>query len=215
MVIEATFANPYSAESNPWDYGLRIRRESTAAGSFYLILTSDRYWILGYRRLRNSDTEIIDGGFVPALDTSAGGKNHVRIIAIKERGWLFVNGEFVSSLDLSIITRAGEAAVFTGYFRGNEVPGAVTGYENFRGDHVTRRYTRNKGEVGGQRWIYRDPVHSEVRTRDLVAEVEFVNPSGEDWDYGFVIRESETNRHDVIGLDGRGFWFHLDRKSVV
>ena len=160
----------------------------------------------------NSDTELIDGGIIPTLDTSAGGKNHVRIVAIGERGWLFVNGDFISTLDLSVVlTRPGEAAIFTGYFRGHEVPGATTGYENFRGDHLTRRYTRNSGEVGGDRWIFRDPVHSEVLARDLVAEVEFVNPSGDDWDYGFVIRESELNRHDVIGVDGSGFWFHLTR----
>ena len=211
MVMEATFINPYSADSNDWDYGFLFRQEVSAGGGFYLLITSKKQWIHIWRRILNADTQLLDGGILRTLDTSAGGENHVRIVALGERGWLFVNDDFVSLLDLSIFSRAGESALFTGYFDGNVVGGSVTGYENFRGDHLTRRYSRDSGEVGGQRWIYRDPIHSEVRARDLVAEVEFVNPNGEDWDYGFVIRESKTNRHDVIGLHGRGIWFHLTR----
>ena len=211
LVVETTFINPYSADSNSWDYGFLLRRESSSAGHIFVVITSDRYWGLGWRRLRNAETQWLDRGIIPTLDTSAKGRNHVKIIAIGDRGWLFVNGEFVSSLDLSVMRKGGEVAIITGYFRGNQVAGAVTGFENFRGDHVTRRYTRSKGETGGNKWIYRDWIHAEVQARDLVAEVEFVNPNGEDWDYGFVIREPETNRHDVIGLHGGGFWFHLTR----
>ena len=87
------------------------------------------------------------GGTIPTFDTSAGGRNHLRVVAIKERGWLFVNGEFVSILDLSDVTGAGDVAVITGAFTGNEVAGAVTRFENFRGHRLNRRYGPADGKL--------------------------------------------------------------------
>ena len=88
--------------------------------------------------------------------------------------------------------------------------GAVTQFENFRGDRLTRRYgpadgklEQEPGRIGTHR--------SGVRTRDLVAEAEFVNPQGNDWYYGFVIRSPEFNRLEVIGLTDDAWWFHTTR----
>ena len=50
-----------------------------------------------------------------------------------------------------------------------------------------------------------------MRTRDLVVEAEFVNPQGSDWSYGFLIRRPESERLEVVGLDGSERWFHYTR----
>ena len=47
--------------------------------------------------------------------------------------------------------------------------------------------------------------------RDLVAEAEFINPQGSDWDYGFVIRNPEFSHLDIIGLTDKAWWFHKTR----
>ena len=87
------------------------------------------------------------GGTIPTFDTSAGGRNHLRVIAVKERGWLFVNSEFVSALDLLDVTRAGGVAVITGEFTGSQLAGAITRFENFRGDRLSRRYGPADGKL--------------------------------------------------------------------
>ena len=152
----------------------------------------------------------MSGGTIPTFDTGAGGRNHLRVVAIKERGWLFVNGEFVSALDLSDVTGAGDVAVITGAFEGDEVAGAVTRFENFQGERLSRRYGPADGKLEKEPGSIATPC-SRVRTRDLVAEAEFVNPQGSDWDYGFVIRNPEFNRLEVIGLTDKSWWFQKTR----
>ena len=209
MMVETTFVNPYSAASNKWDYGFIFRQEHTGP-VIHFAVTSDRSWYLAWRETPAADNQRAGGGTIPTFDTSAGGRNHLRVVAIKERGWLFVNSEFVSALDLSDVTGPGDVAVITGEFTGNQVAGAVTRFENFRGNRLSRRYgpadgklEKEPGFVGGH--------ESGVKARDLVAEAEFVNHQGSDWDYGFIIRNPEFNRLEVIGLTDNACWFHKTR----
>ena len=44
-----------------------------------------------------------------------------------------------------------------------------------------------------------------------MAEAEFINPQGRDWDYGFLIRNSGFGRLEVIGVTDDGRWFHYSR----
>ena len=165
MMVEATFINPYSAASNTWDYGFIFRQEHTGP-AIHVVVTSDRRWYLAWRETSDADNQRVGGGTIPTFDTSAGGRNHLRVVTIKERGWLFVNSEFVSALDLSDVTGAGDVAVITGAFTGDEVAGAVTRFENFRGHRLNRRY----GPADGK--LEKEPgsiaTHwSGVRARDL------------------------------------------------
>ena len=206
MLVEATFVNPYSAASNKWDYGFIFRQEHTGP-AIHFTVTSDRRWYLASRETPAADNQQVGGGTIPTFDTSAGGRNHLRVIAVKERGWLFVNSEFVSALDLSDVTRAGDVAVITGEFTGSQLAGAITRFENFRGDRLSRRYGPADGklekEPGFGGW------HSSgVWARDLVVEAEFINPQGSDWSYGFLIRNPESSHLEVIGLTDREWWFH-------
>ena len=207
MVVESTFVNPYSAASNKWDYGF-ILRKNRDAPFIQIVITSDRRWSLvaGDEPPR----EVIGGGTLRNLDTGAGGRNHLRVVAIKERSWLFVNGEFVSALDLSDVTGAGDVAVITGAFEGDEVAGAVTRFENFQGERLSRRYGPAEGKLEYEAGFIAQH-DSGVWTRDLVAEAEFVNPPGRDWDYGFTIRRTERNHLEVIGLTDEARWFHDTR----
>ena len=209
MIVDATFVNPYSAASNKWDYGFIFRQDHTGP-AIHFAVTSDRRWYLGWRETSNADTQRVGGGTLKTFDTGAGGRNHLRVVAIKERGWLFVNGEFVSALDLSDVTGAGDVAVITGAFTGDEVAGAVTRFENFRGDQLSRRYGPAEGKLEKEPGFI--ATHgSRVQTRDLVVEADFVNPQGSDWDYGFIIRNPESSHLDIIGLTDEARWFHDTR----
>ena len=207
MMVEVTFANPYSASSNSWDYGFLIR-ENYNSPFIHIVVNSDRRW-----EAKSGDGppyNHIGSGTLENLDIGAEGENHLRLFAISERGWFFVNGRFVSTLDLSDVTAAGDVAVITGAFEGDEVEGEVTRFRDFSGTRLTKRY----GPAGGE--LEKEPGFvtehdSDVWTRDLVMEVEFINPQGLDWDYGFTIRNPESGRLEVIGISGSQWWFHQTR----
>ena len=108
---------------------------------------------------------------------------------------------------MSDVTGAGDVAVITGAITGDEVAGAVTGFENFQGERLTRRYGPADGQLENEPGLI-DEHDSGVRTRDLVAEAEFVNPRGSDWYCGFAVRHTEFNSLDIIGLTDERWWFH-------
>ena len=126
------------------------------------------------------------------LDVNSGGKNHVRIVGIAERGWLFVNGHFISQLDLAGNVRSGDIGVGTGMYEGTEREDAVTRYEGFTWQRINRRYGPSSGEIedAGEFIGTHD---SFVSTRDIVVEATFTQPGSPNstWDYGFIIRATE------------------------
>ncbi len=207
MVAEATFINPYSGASNSWDYGFILR--NTQDFPFVQVVV-DNYgrWAL----ITGDDAPYneVATGPLKRFNTNAGGRNHLRVVAIRDRGWLFVNGDFVSTLDLSSVTHAGDVAVITGAYTGDEQPGAVTRYENFQGNRLTKQYGPASGELRPEPGGIGDH-RSGVWTRDSIAEAEFMNPRGSDWYYGFLIRAPVFNRLEVIGLTDEGWWFHQSR----
>ena len=212
MMVEATFTNPYSSGYSSWDYGFNIRDPGEDSEGWFIqvVVTDESQWEAQARNSALSYSQVIGGGTLWNLYIGEGDRNHLRVVAIGQRGWFFVNGEFVSTLDLSDVTNAGDVAVITGAFEGDEVDGKVTRFEDFTITRFNKRY----GPAGGK--LEKDsesvPGHdSNVNARDLVAEVELVNPSGDDWDYGFIIRNPEYNRLEVIGLTGSRWWFHKTR----
>ena len=212
MVVEATFVNPYSASSNSWDYGFFMRYDRTDDDPPFLqfVVSSNRSWAV--KTGTGPPYLSLGGGTVSTLNTGAGGRNHLMVMAIGTRGWVFVNGEHVASVDLSSVSGKGDVAVITGAFSGDEVAGAVTRYEGFRGYELKKRYGPAEGI------FEREPdsvsVHySDVFTRDLVTEVEFINPQGGDWDYGFIVRRPQSGRLEVIGVTNDAWWFH-DTRNV-
>ena len=132
------------------------------------------------------------------------------VIAVGERGWFFVNGDFIAALDLSSATHSGDVSVITGAFAGNEVAGAVTRFEDFSGRSFSRRYGPADGKLEKEEGKVASH-GSGVWARDLLVEAQFANPQGSDWDYGFVIRNPQFNRLDIVGLTGSEWWFHYSR----
>ena len=129
FIVEAEFLNPYSASTSSWDYGFLFRDEG-GDQQFRLVIRSDRYWTL-LNVAGNADVPAINEGEIPTLNISDGGSNWVRLICQGERGWLFVNGEFIAELDLSARTNAGDITIATGLYEGDEINGKTTNFKNF------------------------------------------------------------------------------------
>ena len=208
-MVEATFTNPYDASEHPWDYGFFLRYDRGDDDSPFLqvVVSSNGEWDVASGS--GPPYAQVAAGNVSNLKLGAGQQNHVMVVALEDRGWLFVNQTCIASFDLSDVKVSGDVAVITGYYTGDEVAGESTQFQNFRGYDLRRRYGPTDG-------IIEDPegsvgVHdSGVNTLDLVMEAEFFNPSGGLWDYGFVIRNPAYNYAEVLSISISN-WYHYTR----
>ncbi len=207
ITVNATFFNPYSADFHSWDYGFILRRDrfDQTAPFVQVVVSSDGRWSV----LTGASPPYtqIAGGALRFFSPQTGGSNTLNFTARGNRGTLWANGEVVGGIDLSDRVQAGDVAVITGAFAGNEVAGAATRYEYF----VVTEWSRLYGPVGGTLESgtgvlgYHD---SGTQLLTFTAEAEFVSPSGVDWDYGFAFRNSASNRLDAVIVTGNGWWHH-------
>ena len=65
------------------------------------------------------------------VDTSPTGINFLRIIALGDRGWFFVNGNYVAELDLSGWTERGNVQAFANHFHGHGLRNNSTEFDQF------------------------------------------------------------------------------------
>lgn len=127
FITDVEFVNPYGPDVGSWDWGLAFRENED---EYWLIIESDGAWSLIDRR-PDDDYYIDEGSVSDTLFTGAEEANKVTLIAVNERGYFFLNDEFIAELDLSDRMESGEVEVMTAFFEGNEVPGYVTGYNEF------------------------------------------------------------------------------------
>jgi serine/threonine protein kinase len=124
FIVETRFYNPYDAAKKPWDYGFFFRH--TGKNEDYEVeVNSDAEWTSWYHN-DNTGYESVDH-----LDLSATGSNLLTLIVNDDKGFFFVNGYYVSKLDLGDKNEAGDISVATGLVSGDEVTGAATRYEDF------------------------------------------------------------------------------------
>jgi serine/threonine-protein kinase len=128
-LISATFDNPFSTDESEWDIGLAFRDDDGT--KYWLIVASEQYWEL-VARFGNADTDTtITEGELGNLNLAAGETNEITIIAWGEYGYLFINGEFVETLDLFDIVHDGDVQVVTAFYFDHELEGESTDYEEF------------------------------------------------------------------------------------
>lgn len=124
FILQVEFINPYSATEGIWDYGV-VFRFGEADEHYRLILVSTGEWYLS-----PGPNEPIASGVVEDIRTGGGQRNSITLVVMGDKGYLGVNGDFVSALDLSDISQSGDIAVGSSFFQGSFVEGAVTGYED-------------------------------------------------------------------------------------
>ena len=179
-----------------------------ASASFIEItVTSDHLWSAVLRDMSSPGGKRLGGGTLLNLSTDADGENHLRVVVIGERGWLFVNYDYVATIDLTDIERPGDAAIITGALAGNEVEGASVGFVDFTITELNRRHGPTHGTLEAEPQAMAKH-QTDVWTRDLVVESEFTAQKNGLWSYGFIIRETESNLAEAVGVTGRHQWFH-------
>ena len=133
FAIFTDFEVPYSVDVGDWDFGFTFR-DSGDGNLSYVALTQDgRY--AHHLRIDGDDRNVKNG---PAenLRLSAGTVNTVTLIVVEDRGWLFVNSEYISDFDVSGSSPRGELTIATGIYKDSEVPGYSTKFSNVIGEEV-------------------------------------------------------------------------------
>ena len=129
-VIDATFSNPYPTREGSWSVGFLFRH--AGRNEFHaVIVRSNAKWYY-FLRTGDVDSEQRVSDFSERISTTADGSNRIRLVAIGEDGWLFVNGAFVANLDLSGGSKFGSVEVVgSDYFTGDGIPGRHTRFTDF------------------------------------------------------------------------------------
>lgn len=129
FIVDTTFTNPYTPDDTyGWDWGFAFR-ETDIDDQFWLIIASDDTWSL-IDRVEGEDEFIDDGGNLD-IDIDGGGENRLTMIAFTNTGFLFLNGEYIATMDLSSRQEAGDVSVATAFFVGNEIEGNETTFEEW------------------------------------------------------------------------------------
>jgi hypothetical protein len=125
FVLNVQFFNPADRTEHPWDYGFVFRRYDSE-NYYALLIRSDGTWNLYYPGTREADhrnTIRLGSGIIKGMDLSSTDSNQVRLVVNEKDAFLYVNGEFVSALDVSANLSPGELHVVTGYMNSDQFPG--------------------------------------------------------------------------------------------
>ena len=127
-IIQARFFNPYSSSEGDWTSGFLIRVSS--AGDHHAVFIDDDAGWHHYLRKGQSDSKLAEGTS-EHISTRQSDSNHIRIIALGQEGWLFLNGALVGNLDLSGLVGSGNVEGVGAYFSSHALAGRLTGFEDF------------------------------------------------------------------------------------
>ena len=217
VMVEVTFTNPDTDPNQHWYYNLHLRHnwqfnaDSPGPGLRVGVGSFGEWWVSG-----DSGLSTIASGEVSNLNLGGGRKNHLMVIVLQGRGWLFVNHTFIGAFDLNdhiydgdVRTSAFVLNLGGGPNHGRRVPTTIP-YKNFRGYAMRRGYGPMSGTIGPNGDLIGEH-RSGVISRDFVAEAEFTNPASGQWDYGFIIRNAEVGHLDIVSVYNPSWWEHKHR----
>ena len=129
-IIEARFFNPYVSTEGDWSSGFLMRKGGE--GEFHSLLIEELGTWLHDLRLGDADTtQSLARENSVLISDARGGSNRIRVVALGNEGWLFINGTYIDKLDLSGWTESGQVSAVTNYFTGDGITGYSTRFEDF------------------------------------------------------------------------------------
>jgi hypothetical protein len=211
FIASATFVNPFAGD---WDIGL-IFRQVAADDEMRLVIHSEGFWNLNDRN-GDEDFFVADGDVSDVLDLSANGENKVILAAIGEQGYFFLNGRFISTLDLSSRIGAGDLAVATGFYVDSERPGSSTAYRDFTIWPAGPAFGPASGEMAHIDDGYVKDFEADIDVYNFIATANFGAPyatSTGSWDIGYTFRAAGTDDQFWFVVESSSDWAFIDRQG--
>lgn len=131
FVVEVNFENPYPTSRGAWANGLVFN--GTDDNQIRFVVGSDTFWELDlFPPDKAPQKSIADGNFSGIL-TGEGDTNLIRFVRVGNWGWIYINNQFVSEVDMSNIHRLESIWIATGMYGDpvTEFAGESTGYIDF------------------------------------------------------------------------------------
>ena len=217
-VIEADFYNPYSASVGQWSSGFLFRHSPNNDGTnkFHsVVITEEGYLHHNLRTSGPDSTQRLERRHVSEIHTAASASNHIRVAFTGGAGKLYINGHYITTLQLHGLMEAGSVFAVGSYFSGHGVASYSTRFEGFT---VWPAPKPLFGPVDGE--VEHNPddglidaYYSGTSIKDGTMEAYFHNPfstSVGEWSYGFMFRLKGNSFHAVV-LQSSGHFQHLKR----
>lgn len=128
FIASATFEAPYTDDVGDWDCGIAFRKYTHNSFQAFTI-DSDGRWLYEIRK----DGKYIyqEVGFSPSILTVEG-RNDLRLIVCGGAALAYINGTFITELDVSRDVTKGDVSVGTGFTEGHALAGHATPYKGFQ-----------------------------------------------------------------------------------
>lgn len=128
FIAEVTFASPFSPSKGEWDFGMLLRYNDSFM-QYRLIFLSDQSWgVVSYAG--NPNGKVLVEGTAEGLKVEAGEQNKIRVYVLDDRGWIYLNDEFLAEFDASQHYTGG-VAIGINFFEGLGITGKLTEYKDF------------------------------------------------------------------------------------
>ena len=195
------------------------RRSYSTAGEFHIIFIRNDGILYHYLRTGTGepDQKLVSQPS-SLIDIKPRGTNSLRIVALEDKGWVFINDTYVTTLDLEGISEAGNVQAINGYFKGDGIEGGVTRYEGLTVRRLQTSYGPVDGALAHNDDGFIEEHDSNVEIADAVIEARFFNPYSRavgQWDYGFIFRGSSVNTFLAVIVTDDGKWQHKVRTGTV
>ena len=209
-VIEAHFYNPYSASIGQWSSGLLFRHNPNGDGTnrFHsLVITEDGYFHHNLRTGGSDTTQRLARQYTGEIHTDASARNHIRIVLTGGSGKLYINGHYITTLQLHSLMEAGSVFTVGSYFSGHGVPGYSTRFEDFTIWPAPKPLfgpTDSEIKHDPDDGFIDDYRATGVTIRDGVIEARFFNPYSTEvgeWSSGFLFRHSPYDDTSLFHCD--------------
>ena len=212
FVAAAEFHNPYPAVISGWDYGFLFR--DAGQNNFHAVIVENisGMWF-HYLRDGADEARLVDSGRASGLWLGSEGVNDLRLVALEDQGWLFLNGRPIATLDLSGGAAEGNVSVITGYHNGNEQMGRSTRFREFT-VHEPMSIANRSGVLDHTEDGFIERSLAAGSPSDFIAIATFTNPNAGNagwWDYGFTFRGSGPDSYHSVYAGSNREWSHFVR----
>ncbi len=210
FVAEITLRTPIVVPHDLWFAGILFGSSNTVGD--LVGITDSGFW--SHERYTGNDLQVIDNAYSPNINQGGNVENRLQLIVNGNSGLLFVNGDFMTELDLGFGIHFGTPYAFLGGDQGV----LRTRLSNFTIRSLSRVYGPLAGNIAHQpSSSYFDEHQGLTHVADGIIEVEFSNPytpwQGQ-WSNGILFRSRNNAFHAIVVQENRR-WHDDLRLGVV